>query len=115
MKETPLERYRGKQMVLSGVVRRFGRNTSLIGHVLRFAIADRDTMRRIVTVQSGSGITQDEQGHWSVSIPATSMSRNNFPDSEYWWELDILVDGDATKARPLDRGPFRLLPSPFAS
>ena len=115
LKETPLHYFRGKEMILSGVARRFGRVESLIGHTLRFSIADKDDMRRIITVTSGAGIDQDETGHWTVTIPGTSMNRNNFPLREYWWELDILVDGDVSKARPLARGPFNIIPSPFAT
>lgn len=97
-------------MVITGVARRNGENVSLLGHTLRFAISDRSTQRIIAMATTGNGISQEETGRFRVEIPATTMTRNNFPRTEYWWEMDMLLDGDEAQAIELDgaTGPFNL-------
>jgi hypothetical protein len=102
-------------MVVTGAARRNGEPLSLLGHVLRFAISERDTHRIIAQVSTGDGITQEESGRFRVEIPATTMTRNTFPRTEYWWEMDMLLNGDAAQATEIDNGsgPFTLRPSAF--
>lgn len=113
-REHPIRRFRGKTCSVRARAFRNGRPVSLEEHVLRFAIADRDTKRPIITLETGAGITQDDKGNYEAKVPASQMSSLLLPENEYWYEVEISLFGGEDERYPLLYGPLHLIGSPFS-
>lgn len=112
-REIIIHHTRGKMLVYPARVYHKGRPRSLEGHTLRFAIANRDTMSRLVTIESGNGITQDDKGNFEIRLPASQSRRTVLPQDEYWYEIELWEDGDTEARHLLQEGPLHLSGSPF--
>jgi hypothetical protein len=112
--EHPLRRFKGKSCSIRARAFYRGKPESLSEHILRFAIADRDTREPILTLSTGNGITQDEYGTYEVTVPADQMRNSTLPHNEYWYEVEVLIDGSESNRHAILYGPLYLQNSPFS-
>lgn len=109
-REAPITRVRGTTTVIELRVLYRGGPANLAGKTLKFAISDEESMAQVILKQSGSGVTQDEQGLMTVTIPASDLKFAKVPLDRYWWEARLF---DGPKEYEMASGPFVLKPSPF--